>query len=184
MDEYVSPELERELQEMVDLIEQVKQEKLENEMIKHNQNILTTEILKMSQSQNWNEAIKEWKLESISYSDHPTSCLCGHKPIKNLCYLRNNVNNNTALVGSICVNKFMGQNTEKIFTSLANMKDDYSNGISIELADYARMKDYINDWEHSFIVDTRLKRSLSGRQEYHRMRINKHITECFVRDVK
>jgi hypothetical protein len=42
---------------------------------------LTEEILKRSQSNVWDMAKLEWKLNEIYEAEEPETCLCGHFPI-------------------------------------------------------------------------------------------------------
>jgi len=42
---------------------------------------LTEEILKRSQSNVWDMAKLEWKLNVIYEAEEPETCLCGHFPI-------------------------------------------------------------------------------------------------------
>jgi hypothetical protein len=57
--------------------------------------------------QSWDSAKLEWSCYSRLRTDqHGNDCLCGYKNLKNLCYIRNRINNKEAIVGSCCVEKF------------------------------------------------------------------------------
>jgi hypothetical protein len=64
---------------------------------------LTEEILARSVAKTWDAAKLEWHLEDMYESDEPDTCLCGHTPIIELCFLRNRFNDKDALVGNCCV---------------------------------------------------------------------------------
>lgn len=71
---------------------------------------LKTKLIALSQSNTWSTAIQEWSLNYIHDlrgSGSPgKTCLCGKRPILELCYIINNFNANTALVGNVCIKKF------------------------------------------------------------------------------
>jgi hypothetical protein len=83
----------------------------------HNFKILREEILVRSVSKVWELAVGEWELIEITQRS-PGICLCTHQPIVNHCILRNNLNERIAVVGNVCVKRFMGINADKLFRSL------------------------------------------------------------------
>ena len=95
------------------------------------QSQLTTEILKLSVAQTWNEAKREWSLEEIYEADEPETCLCGHYPIIELCLLRNDHNGAQATVGNICVKKFMGLPSDNIFQAIKRVRKDASKSLNL-----------------------------------------------------
>ena len=140
-----------------------------------NQYQLTREIIARSSSQTWDEAKLEWELFSIYRQTEPDTCLCGHFPILELCVLRNRINGNEAIVGNVCVKKFLGLPSDLIFQAIARVSKDLSKGLNTETLDHARRKGWINDWEKEFYSDTMRKRSLSDKQLVKRVQINRKI---------
>ena len=137
---------------------------------------LFEELLKLSSSKNWQEAQLEWYLESISeggYGDFET-CLCGHFPIKKLCYIRNKKTNKQAMVGSCCVKKF-DNDYSKVFDGIHKIKIDIYSSTNYETIYYAYENKLINDWEYNFYVDILFKRSLSEKQQEYKTKINKKL---------
>ena len=53
------------------------------------QYLLTTELLKLSFSQKWDEAKLEWDVIDIEKVEDPETCLCGHSPILEICIICN-----------------------------------------------------------------------------------------------
>lgn len=126
---------------------------------------LFKEIVKRSVASSWREAVKEWKLLRIEYSSIPQSCMCGHRPINELCFIINTKNDNRVLVGNCCVKKFFGMDVGKVFTAIAKGK------VNKQVIDYCFDKKIINDWEARFMDDVWRKRSLSPKQHMKREQI-------------
>jgi hypothetical protein len=136
---------------------------------------LTTEILKLSVAQTWNEARREWSLEEVYKTDEPETCLCGHYPIIELCILRNVHNGAQATVGNICVNKFMGLPSDKIFQAIKRIQKDASKSLNFEAVQHAFERQWINEWEKDFYGDIVHKRNLTERQETKKLQINERV---------
>lgn len=141
----------------------------------HNERKLREEILELSKADNFDEAKKEWVLVRIYKS--VGECLCGHKPIYNLCVLRNSVNNSKAIVGSTCVQKFIGIKTEYLFESYKMISKDTTAYLSEELINYLYEHDIINEWEKEFLLSTIRKKFewLSEKQKAKRVQINEKV---------
>ncbi len=76
---------------------------------------LKKEIVALSVAHSWEPAKQEWFLITIDIDEScDSTCLCKHYPIRELCTLGNRLNHNEAIVGSVCVNRFMGLPTGKI----------------------------------------------------------------------
>lgn len=136
---------------------------------------LTTEILKLSQSQKWDEAKLEWKLLNIYKEDEPFTCLCGHNPIIEICILKNIKNGNEAVVGNVCVKKFLGLPSDKIFNAITKISEDIHNALNPEAIVHAFEQGWIDDWKKNFYLDTWRKRKLTQPQMAKRIEINKKV---------
>jgi hypothetical protein len=136
---------------------------------------LFKEIIDRSVADNWEEAKREWELEEIYHEDEPLTCLCGHTPIIEICVLRNRRNGNDAIVGNVCVNKFLGIESDLIFQGLRRIQEDISKGLNAAATLYAFEKKWINGWEKDFSLDTNKKRKLSDKQQAKREQINRRI---------
>tara|TARA_R110001583_G_scaffold74134_1_gene205541 strand:- start:1425 stop:2042 length:618 start_codon:yes stop_codon:yes gene_type:complete len=139
---------------------------------------LTEEIIKLSNSDTWNNAKVEWSFEYAYYSEDLQTCLCGHYPIKNICVIKNTENRNETEVGNCCVNKFLGiEDGNKIFSSIKKLKNDLSKSMSSEVLEYLRKKKVLTDFDYSFYSDTIRKRKLSNKQLVIRERINQKLID-------
>lgn len=136
---------------------------------------LAREIVALSDSDSWESAKLEWDLAEVYYLDEPSTCLCGHTPIIEICVLRNRQNGNQAEVGNVCVNNFLGLESNLIFDGLRRILADSSAALNAAATGHAYDHGWITDWEWEFCQDTRRKRKLSSRQLQKRIQINKRV---------
>ena len=139
------------------------------------------EILKESENNIWDLAKEEWELSHIKWArqEESYSCLCGHIPICELCYIRNKFNNTILLVGNVCITKFTDIPSNLIFTSLKKIFKDIEKSLNEYTLEYCFGKCFINNWEYNFLLDTRSKRNLSSKQLFKRKSINTKIINKF-----
>ena len=104
---------------------------------------LTEEIIKLSMANQWDLAKLEWGLESVYKEDTPDTCLCGHRPILEICIIHNNHNHNRAIVGNCCVKKFIGLPSDKIFQAVKRIQKDEQKSLNIEAIQHAYDKGWI-----------------------------------------
>lgn len=144
---------------------------------------LTTEIIALSVAGTWDEAKLEWQLEDVTKENEPSTCLCGHFPILELCTIRNVKNRNAAIVGNCCVKKFIGLPSDKIFKAVARVQKDWWRALNEETIAHAHTKGWITDWERDFYFDTMRKRieSMSAKQSAKRDEINRRVLAHIVR---
>lgn len=136
---------------------------------------LVKEILSRSQSNVWDIAKHEWALHEIYEVDQPETCLCGHFPIIEICNLRNKTNGQFAIVGNCCVKKFIGLPSDLIFQAVKRVRKDSHKSLNSEALYYAYEKNWINEWEFKFSIDTMRKRNLSVKQMQMRKKINEKM---------
>ena len=136
---------------------------------------LSAEIIAMSVADTWDRAKHEWELEDVYHEKEPDTCLCGHFPINELCCLRNAKNGKRALVGNVCVKKFLGLPSDKIFGAINRISKDANKALNAEAIEHAFKKSWISQWEYGFYFDTWRKRSLSARQRAKRAEINERV---------
>jgi hypothetical protein len=142
---------------------------------------LTEEIVSLSVADKWEMAKTEWDLSSISFAEEFENCLCGH-PIIELCEIINKKNQNVAIVGNCCVNKFMGLPSDLIFQAVKRIKKDIEKSLNGEAIELAYSKNWINSWEYEFYCDTSRKRNLSEKQMTTRIKINEKILSKIKKD--
>jgi hypothetical protein len=107
---------------------------------------LAQEIIKRSVAKNWNDAKREWALETVYFATEPDRCLCGKFPITELCVLRNRKNDREAVVGNECVKKFLGLPSDRIFNGLRRIQVDAEKALNEDAIRYAHSRGWINDW--------------------------------------
>lgn len=144
-------------------------------MSSHNEFQLASRIVEFSVSNDWAIARAEWDLAEIYFEDEPSTCLCTHYPIIEICVLRNRHNGNVAEVGNVCVNKFLGIPSKIIFDGLKRVSKDQSNALNSAASHYAFRKGWISQWEYNFLIDTGRKHALSFKQMAKRREINVRV---------
>lgn len=141
----------------------------------HNERELRRRIIEQSVSHDWPTARLEWDLETIFREEEFQACACGHYPIIEICQLRNRANRQIIEVGNVCVKKFMGIPSNRIFDGfrrIAKAEDKALNGAA---SDYAFRKGWVTEWEHKFLSNTARTRLLSDKQRAKRIEINKRV---------
>lgn len=76
----------------------------------HNGRVLTAALLSLSESDDWPDAVGEWRVADayIVPDDRPMRrCVCGHSPIRNVFVLENRSTGERAEVGCVCVRRFL-----------------------------------------------------------------------------
>lgn len=93
-------------------------------------------VLNNSNSSNWTDAVREWKIEDCEEDDLcQSTCICGKENIKYLFTIRNKYNNAILFpIGSTCINKF---NREDLDNEVDLIKQKYA------LVDAIKSKQYI-----------------------------------------
>jgi len=138
-------------------------------------------ILELSEADIWEEAKLEWKLVRIDFArkEEWESCLCGKTPICELCRITNSLNGNSTQVGNVCINKFTDLPSNLIFTNIKKVFKDVDKSFNEVTTEYIYEKDWINEWEYDFLIDTERKRKLSNKQYKKRVSINSKILRKF-----
>lgn len=117
---------------------------------------LKSEILNYSVAEEFIEAKQEWNLEYV-YKEN-SNCICGHSII-NCCVISNKNNSKQLIVGSVCVNNFLGIETNHLFKELNNR-----NKYSVTFIKHLKDKNRINDWEVSFLTSIIKFKKMSTKQ--------------------
>jgi hypothetical protein len=138
---------------------------------------LTAEIVALSVACTWPEAKQEWELVSVYFADadRPGTCLCGHSPIIEHCVLVNRCNGNTAVVGNVCVTRFLGLDADAIFRSLRRLQANPAGAMSPAAVEHAHGRGWLNDWERGFYLKTLRWRRLTPKQLAKRAEINRAV---------
>jgi hypothetical protein len=143
---------------------------------------LAEKILELSVAKTWDEAKLEWSLLEVFKEEEPDTCLCGHYPIFDNCIIQNRQNGALATVGNVCVKKFLGFPSDKIFRAVSRIAQDEKRSLNAEAIDHAHGKGWISDWERKFCFDTLRKRDLSSKQLAKRIQINRKVLGLIARN--
>lgn len=96
---------------------------------------LKAEMIARSRSTDWPQAKLEWDLRDVFRVAEEQTCLCGHHPIFQICTLRNQLTREEAEVGNVCVEKFLGMRSKRIFSALKRVRLDGARSLNKEAVD-------------------------------------------------
>ncbi len=143
----------------------------------YNFQVLSKAIVALSEADNWDEAKLEWSLWEIYQVEEPETCLCSHHPIIEICVLKNKKNGFHANVGNVCVDKFLGLDSKKIFDAVKRVQNDISKALNVETIVFFFERNLIGGKDKDFYISTWRKRLLSAKQQQWREDINRRILD-------
>lgn len=153
----------------------------------YKENLIKT-VIEKSEANNWEEAVKEWKIYEVEEDpDCNSYCTCGKEGLRYLFTIKNRINNNIIYpIGSSCINKFgvdklkdEAKVKEDLFKLLHAVENNEYITISSDLFSRkllehlynigAFVPNYYNDFEpyndYKFLLDMFNKRKRSEKQE-------------------
>ena len=83
------------------------------------------------------------------------------------------------MVGNVCVRKFLGLPSDKLFSAFHRIAGDLTRALNSEAIEYAYTRNWMNEWSRKFYLDTMRKRNLSPRQRAKRVEINRSVLYRF-----
>lgn len=113
-----------------------------------------------SENKDYKLAILEW--DYIYCYIQPNKCICG-QAIKNNCVIKNRLNDNTLIVGNICINKFLEKDLSYIFKGIKQLDNDKLSNKDFIM--YCLSKKYLSVYESQFLSDVNTKTKLSRKQK-------------------
>ncbi len=138
---------------------------------------LMRKIVALSTANDWHGAKDEWRLEVV-WLEPRGVCLCGHAPITEQCLIRNCINGNAAVVGNICVKRFLGLPSDDIFKGFQRIRRNLTAALAVAAARYAYARGWLNDWEIGFCLNTVQRRTVSARERAKKVEINGRLLTC------
>jgi hypothetical protein len=165
----------------------------EGDMSSHKFETLRREILADSVSKDWDEAKKEWywlytyTVENVDAAGGVLGygygeCLCTHTPIVDHCVLKNRINGKSAIVGNVCVKKFLGIDNSNLFAGIHRIRKDIEAAPNESLIRYAYLRGLLSsDDELNFLVNTKKKRVLAPARRKWRVDVNRRLLAHFDR---
>jgi hypothetical protein len=142
-----------------------------------NEVILKAAMLPLGIAANWEAAKTEWRLDRVEEVGDGYDCMCSKKNIHRLCHMRNAETENTAVVGSCCVEKFLDQRSGLIFDCLKRLRKKPESAMNATTLSWEVEKGFLTEWEEIFYADTQRKRKLSEKQEAKRTQINRKFLQ-------
>lgn len=142
--------------------------------MEHNFERLKGHILPLSNASEFHIAKNEWKLIGVEIHEEFDECPCG-QPIKELCYIENQLNKNKIYVGNVCINRFIGIETGNLFAGLKRIAIDDTANANEDLIIHAYRLGYVFEKEYNFSMQTKNKRKLSQKQIEWKQKINRRI---------
>lgn len=120
------------------------------------------EIVKLSVSDNYEEAILEWTPTHVEFSDSDHECICGKTDIHELCFIKNDINGIETIVGNECIKKFGYDGYDGFFQQLRSLRNNISGNypIGLDLASQARIDGLVDKNTYVFL------KSMHGKQKY------------------
>jgi len=140
----------------------------------HKFELLCERIIDLSHSRIWTTVKDEWQLLYIYRTEAWGVCLC-ETDIKDHCVLYNNVTLQQTVVGNVCVNNFMGLETNILFEGVKRIRNNPIAAPNMALMEYCKQQKWLSDNEQQFLWNIFSKRKLSFRQENWRRDINNKI---------
>jgi len=137
-----------------------------------NQYNLFKRVIKLSKSDKWDDAIKEWEVIEITEAQNEDfgSCICGKYPIKEMIQLFNPKTKKEIIVGNCCIKKFFKiKDYNKVFKAIKQ------NRINKFMIEECFKKKIINSWEQDFSLNVWRKRNFTQKQNLTFKRIKKKI---------
>jgi hypothetical protein len=137
------------------------------------------ELLKLSVAMTLQAALAEWSPVGVHTADdgEEEQCLCGKYPIKEVWLIRNNRNGKQAIVGSVCVQRFLGLPAQAICTGLQRIETDLARSMGTAALQHFHDKGVVNNYEYRFYRETLnlSARWLTRRQLALRQQINAKV---------
>lgn len=139
---------------------------------------LKAEMIARSSDQVWEQAKMEWDLRDVFVVNQDQICLCGHHPIRQICTIRNQINQNDAEVGNVCVQKFLGMRSRRILATLKKVRENPEKSLSkAGIAMFTKLG-IISQIDSEDYLSFSLKRKyLTPRQRQLKERLNQAVLE-------
>lgn len=137
---------------------------------------LCDEMITRSKATEWQQAKIEWDLEYVYTVGEKQTCLCGHHPIFQICQLRNAVNRNLAEVGNVCVHKFLGMQSKRVFAALKRIRADINKPLNPKTLEmFVGLGTISAQDEAAYLEFWRKRKCITEEQAKLKLRVNKAI---------
>lgn len=134
---------------------------------------LKAEMIARSRDKDWGQAKLEWDLEDVFRVADQRDCLCGHNPILQICTLRNQLTRQIAEVGNVCVERFLGMRSKRIFSAIKRIRDDLNRSLNKEAIEMFRKLKVISHQDASeYLLFYRRRKNVTDEQQEIRRDVN------------
>lgn len=132
-----------------------------------NQTKLEAGVTAKSVSDNWEQAKEEWVPVSVFRNPKIKKCVCGHRPIINLCKIRNKLNGNELVVGNHCIKYFHhGYDFDWVFRETMVLVDERQRMPSNEFLIWLFPRLSLPSKDREFLLSLMRKRARYKRRLY------------------
>ena len=139
---------------------------------------LQVEIFARSEEKvDWTLCNNEWRVHDIYRVGEEQICLCGHHPIFQICQLQNDVTRKFADVGNVCVQKFIGLRSKRLFAALARIEADPKRSLNKEAIElYTHLRVIGAQEAEEYLTFYRKRKNVTEDQMAFKVAINQRIT--------
>jgi hypothetical protein len=156
----------------------------------HNFAVLKRELTSLSAAKEWIDVVKEWELfdayfyNLAAHGDAPDyglgKCLCNHSPIVEHAVLRNRITDQMAVVGNVCVRRFISKDSVKFFDCVKRIEANIYAAPNDAVIEMMYRRDLIDQSNKAFLEKTQRLRGLNLGQRT----LRKYINETLLAHVK
>lgn len=143
---------------------------------KTNHTKFKTTLIESSTSNNYEEALKEWKLQYLIKKE--SNCICGQHIINN-CIFKNLTNNNYITIGNVCVKKFLGVDYIKEF----NIKSIVERFYTSTKLRYLVENKILTEYEREFINNVPTIKHTTIKQEELFFKLHKKVIDFEIQGI-
>lgn len=135
-------------------------------------------FVRSEEKADWLLCKNEWRVHDIYRVGEKQTCLCGHHPIYQICDLINEITRQHADVGNVCVQKFIGLRSKRLFAALDRISKDPKRSLNKEAIElYTHLRVIGASEAEEYLSFYRKRRNVSDEQYEFKEAINNRITE-------
>jgi hypothetical protein len=142
---------------------------------------LAQAIIDASIADTWELACLEWQPAGVQY-EHDGTCICGHRPIYEQCFIVNSYNSNFLKVGNVCIKHFMDMpelhELHRKF-KLLTVYENYNYKTPKALLQAPNIENVIGPVQLNFLLQIQDGRRLSAKQIAWRVNIHKQMIRAY-----
>ncbi len=137
---------------------------------------LKAAMIERSREKDWQQAKLEWDLWDVYRVGEEQECLCGHHPIFQICTLKNQLTRKTAEVGNVCVEKFLGMRSKRIFSALRRIRADPARSLNKESVEMFMRLEIISAQDaEEYLSFYRRRKNVTDAQRALKHRVNHNV---------